>query len=108
MLAMLPTVIVVAVTPVAVAPPLPPAGAWLPFAPHAPDPFDTPARVAGLAAAPVLPGWEPADPLLPGVPDARPGPLDDAHGVVVVVVDDADPDLGLVVVDDLAAVVVVE
>ena len=50
MLAMLPTVMVVAVTPVAVAPPLPPAGAWLPLAPQAPEPCDTPARAAGVAA----------------------------------------------------------
>ena len=37
MLAMFPTVIVVAVTPVAVAPPLPAAGVWLPFAPQGAD-----------------------------------------------------------------------
>src|SRR5579863_95238 len=102
MLEMLPTVMVVAVTPVAVAPPLPPAGVWLPFAPHAPAPFDTPARVAGFAAAaPLLPGWELEDPLLPGEPAARPGELDDAHGAVVVVVldvVDADPDFAFVVV----------
>ncbi len=115
MLAMLPTVIVVAVTPVAVAPPLPPAGAWLPFAPHAPEPDDTPARAAGLAPPvppPVAPGLDPEEPPLPGAPLARAVPLDE-HGAVVVVVDVDAADFALVVVvvdfdlDASAAVVVV-
>jgi hypothetical protein len=70
--------------------------------------------VAGLAAAAVLPGWDPPELLLPGEPEASPGELDDAHGAVVVVVldvVDAEPDFAFVVVvdePDFAVVVVVE
>ena len=70
MLAMLPTVMVVAVTPVAVAPPLPPAGAWLPLAPQGPRPEDR-GRAAGWrrGGAPlVAPGCEPPDEPPPGAP----------------------------------------
>src|SRR5580693_4014368 len=99
MLAMLPTVIVVAVTPVAVAPPLPPAGAWLPLAPHAPDPDDTPARAAGLAAppGPAVLGCNRLDPP-PAGPLASADPVEEQGAVVVVVVDDAVVDFGFVVV----------
>src|SRR5580692_11107271 len=117
MLAMLPTVIVVAVTPVAVAPPLPPDGAWLPLAPHAPAPAAPGAAAeAWLAAAPPVlaaPVCAAVEPMPPPVgPLARPGVLDDEHGavVVVVVLDDEDGLAVVVVVDlapvDLAAVVV--
>jgi hypothetical protein len=121
MLEMFPTVMVVAVTPVAVAPPFPPAGAWFPLAPQAPEPLDTPARVAGWlpAAALAVGECEPVDPVPLG-PEANPGVLDDEQGAVVVVVEvelDVEDfeeldDFGLAVVDvvdepDFAAVVVV-
>src|SRR5579863_8070931 len=79
MLAMLPTVMVVAVTPVSVLPPLPPAGVWFPLAPQA--------DVDAADVTPVLPApWEVGlvvPVTLPGLV-AEPGVVPPATVVVVV------------------------
>src|ERR1700679_3364513 len=79
MLAMLPTVMVLAVTPVAVAPPLPPAGAWFPLVPQgalaegAAVPPEPP-----LAPPPLAP--PPAEVRLPAAPGPEPAPDDPVPG----------------------------
>jgi hypothetical protein len=84
MLAMFPTVMVVLVTPVAVAPPFPPAGAWFPLAPHG----ALEVLAAGDAPDVDFPDTTPAGPEDPldGSVTVVPGVPPDALATVVVVV----------------------
>jgi hypothetical protein len=86
---MLPTLMVVAVTPVAVAPPFPPAGVWFPLGPQGPD--DAFAVVAPPGVVP--------DPVLGPVAEEPPGVLPPEVAKVVVV---APPAATVVVVSSAA------